>query len=124
MKPISNTMFMIEENETNQHQRIQEIGEVKKGFTYQVERSSVLKRAEMFLPMLGLSNQYVQKGSCEQEIIETNEEQQKEEEKENKMEEDHNEKEEKCYVEMNVALGILEHQNEESEEELMIEELN
>lgn len=136
----SNPFLIINEQEENPH-KIREIGEVKQGFTYRVERSKVLQSAELFLPILGLSNQYVQKGSCEPEIISTSSEHQEEqkeeikERNENDMEEDslsheQNEKQkQECYVEMNVALGVLEQKNEnesddEDENDIMIEELN
>ncbi|BFU24928.1 hypothetical protein EHI8A_032580 [Entamoeba histolytica HM-1:IMSS-B] len=109
--------FLIIEDKKQDYPKVKEIGEVKKGFTHKVERSNVLSRAELFLPMFKESNKYVKQGECEPEIQEnhTGQEEKKEE------------KEGKCYVEMNVAVGILEEKKNEEEsseeEEKMIEEL-
>ena len=148
---MKSNLFQMEEDENEQQQKVKEIGEVKKGFTFRVDRSDVLKRAELFLPMLGLSNKYVERGSCDPVIEEVHENENDEitfrdnhsdeikevkgmkevkEKRGNEMEEDEEdeEKEEDCYVEMNVALGVLEEKNDENEEESednrMIEELN
>ena len=117
--------FILEnEEEEYQHQkRVQEIGEVKKGFTYKVERSEVLQRAELFLPVLGIANKYGKQISCDPIIEEIHDQSSSScPHKEEKKEEEEN----KPYVEMNIALGILEHKEDQNEEEeyTMIEELN
>lgn len=123
----TNQIFLINENEKkqeNEQPRIKEIGEVKKGFTYHVEKSDVMKRAELFLPMLSLSNKYITPGSCDPEIIDVTDSSKSSERKQQMDEENTQE----YYVEMNIATGILEEKHEESsesdEESMMIEEIN
>ena len=127
MNPTPPNFLYIPNKEDNPY-KIREIGEVKKGFTYHVERSNVLKTAEMFVPLFGSLTNCVEKGSCDPEIISNDSKEQKEE-KESEMKEE-KEKKEECYVEMNVALGVLENKNDDNESEdeeendVMIEELN
>ena len=111
----ANMNFLVIDNDEEERKpKVQEIGAIKSGFTYKMERSDIFSRIQNFLPQIEESNKHVEKGYSEPEIREI---------KGNEMEEE--KKEEECYVEVNVALGVLEDKNEEetSEVEHKIEEI-
>ena len=93
---MSKELLFIEEQEPP---KISVVGEVKSGFTTPVGKSKALERARLFLPLIEEANKHVTPGACDPVII-----------GEDGMDVDVD----GSYVQMDVAVGILEEKGDEN----------
>ncbi|ELP94792.1 hypothetical protein EIN_246860 [Entamoeba invadens IP1] len=114
---MDKSMLLVENGEKRNTPMVMEVGEVKRGFTTKVGASEALLRAKRFLPMMAEANKGVTVGEKDVDIEPLD--------KSNPTSEDTKKEttDGKCYVEMDIALGVLEEKGSGSESECCIEEI-
>ncbi|KAL7712068.1 Uncharacterized protein QTN25_010306 [Entamoeba marina] len=106
---MSDKSFLIIPESSSDKPKIQELGMVMTGFTTAPQSSAVLDRARSFIPLFAEGNKHVKQGVCDPTITGLNE---------CNTEEPHREgQKEECYVEMDIALGVLSEEGSDKEEE-------